>query len=148
MTPHELNLNTASGRLTGLEWGKPSDQPIMALHGWLDNAASFARLGERLQGFHMVAIDLPGHGKSIHRCDQTVYHFIDYVDDVMNATETLGWSKFGLVGHSLGAGIASILAGTFPDRVTDLVLIDGIGPIANVPGDAPKQLRQALIKRR
>jgi pimeloyl-ACP methyl ester carboxylesterase len=53
-----------------------------------------------------------------------------------------------LIGHSLGAAIASIIAGVVPERITEMVLIDGIGPISNTPGDAPKQLRQALRQRR
>ncbi len=145
---HEIELKTVSGILAGLEWGKSSGRPLLALHGWLDNAASFSNLARHLYGCHVVAIDLPGHGKSMHRCPHSAYHLVDYTDDVLNAVEALEWSRFGLIGHSLGAGVASMIAGIVPERVTELVLIDGIGPISNTPDDAPTQLRQALLQRR
>jgi pimeloyl-ACP methyl ester carboxylesterase len=144
----EIELETRSGTLAGLEWGKSPDHPLLALHGWLDNAASFARLCRHLRGCHVVAIDLPGHGKSMHRAPHGAYHLVDYADDVLNAADALHWRRFGLIGHSLGAGVASMIAGTIPERVTELILIDGIGPIANTPEDAPTQLRQALLQRR
>ncbi|MGR9108928.1 MAG: alpha/beta fold hydrolase, partial [Gammaproteobacteria bacterium] len=148
MVQEEIELETKNGILAGLEWGDRRGRPLLALHGWLDNAASFTHLGRHLPGIHLVAIDLPGHGKSTHRCSHCTYHLIDYVEDVLNAADALGWERFGLIGHSLGAGIASILAGVLPERITELVLIDGIGPISNSPGDAPEQLRQALRARR
>lgn len=148
MIPNELELDTQAGVLAGLEWGNPLDRPLLALHGWLDNAASFSILGNQLPGYHLIAIDLPGHGKSVHRSPRSTYHLIDYVGDVLNAAQALGWKRFGVIGHSLGAGIASMVAGTVPERITELVLIDGIGPISNTPDDAPKQLRQALLQQR
>ncbi|MGH8548989.1 MAG: alpha/beta fold hydrolase [Methylococcales bacterium] len=148
IVPNEIELDTRAGVLAGLEWGNPSDRPFLALHGWLDNAASFSNLGKHLTGYHLVAIDLPGHGKSMHRSPRSTYHLIDCADDVLNAADALGWNRFGMIGHSLGAGIASLVAGAVPERITELVLIDGIGPISNQPGDAPKQLRQALLQRR
>lgn len=148
MIQDEIELETKTGILAGLEWGEPSDPPLLALHGWLDNAASFSILGKYLKGYHLVAIDLPGHGKSTHRGPENAYHFIDYVQDVLNAAQALRWDRFGLIGHSLGAGIASILAGAVPERITELILIDGIGPLSSKPGDAPKQLRRALKQQR
>ena len=41
---------TADGlRYAGLEWGNPDGYPIIALHGWLDNALSFSVLAPRLK---------------------------------------------------------------------------------------------------
>ncbi|MCI0653002.1 MAG: alpha/beta hydrolase [Methylococcaceae bacterium] len=148
MIPDEIELETKTGILAGLEWGKDSDSPFLALHGWLDNAASFSMLGNNLPGCHLIAIDLPGHGKSMHRSPRGSYHLIDYAEDVLNAADAFGWNRFGMIGHSLGAAIASIVAGAVPERITQLILIDGIGPISNSPGDAPKQLRQALLQHR
>jgi len=61
----------------------------------------------------MVAIDLPGHGWSDHRGPQAAYHLVDYVADLLDVADALGWERFGLLGHSLGAGIASVLREPF-----------------------------------
>ena len=50
-------------KLAGLSWGKPGDRPLLALHGWLDNAASFSLLAPLMTGYHVVALDLTGHGR-------------------------------------------------------------------------------------
>lgn len=47
-------------------WGAEDGIPILALHGWLDNAASFERLAPMLDGCFVVAPDLIGHGRSGH----------------------------------------------------------------------------------
>ncbi len=64
----ELSLELPHLRLAAQAWGDPQLPRLLALHGWLDNAASFDRLAPLLCGhFHIVAIDLPGHGRSGHR---------------------------------------------------------------------------------
>ena len=64
----ELTLDLPHLRLAARAWGDPSLPPLLALHGWLDNAASFDRLAPLLcEHFHIVALDLPGHGRSGHR---------------------------------------------------------------------------------
>ena len=60
----ELTWNVDGLALKGLAWGDPADAPVLALHGWLDNAASFALLAPQLSGHYVVALDLTGHGQS------------------------------------------------------------------------------------
>ena len=59
---------------------------------------------------HLVCVDLAGHGYSSHR-HEPVYHFVDYVVDLFDVVDGLGWSNFSIVGHSLGAGVAMVMAG-------------------------------------
>ena len=63
----ELELQTPYLRLSARAWGPPDGVPVLALHGWLDNAASFDPLASLLPGVRLVAVDLPGHGGSDHR---------------------------------------------------------------------------------
>ena len=56
--------DTPYGRLTALRGG--TGTPVLALHGWLDNAASFVPLAAHLRDIDLVALDLPGHGASAH----------------------------------------------------------------------------------
>ncbi|MEZ4382129.1 MAG: alpha/beta hydrolase [Nannocystaceae bacterium] len=130
-------------RLAARVWGPEDGAPVLALHGWLDNASTFERLAPRLPGCRIVAVDLPGHGRSDHRAHPT-YYLLDYVADALAATAALGWSRFNLLGHSLGASVAALAAGTFPERVERLALIEGLGPLAEEPEGAPQRLRGAL----
>ena len=144
----ELTLDLPHLRLAARAWGDPSLPPLLALHGWLDNAASFDRLGPLLyEHFHIVALDLPGHGRSGHRPAGTWYHYVDYLGDVLAAADLLGWNRFGLLGHSLGGAVASVLAAACPERVERLLLIEALGPLAGDAGQALGQLQRALAQR-
>lgn len=131
-------------QLAGLEWGPADGSPLIALHGWLDNAASFSGLAPLLDGSRVIALDLTGHGRSDHRPAGCSHHFVDWVPQVLEAAEVLGLETFDLVGHSMGAGISSMLPAAAPGRVRRLVLIEGAGPMASSPDLAPNLLRKAL----
>lgn len=140
----ELKLQIPGLSLAAQAYGPTTGRPLLALHGWLDNAASFARLAPVLEGYRVVALDAAGHGRSEHRAAHAGYHFVDWVPDVVSAADQLGWDRFVLMGHSMGAAISTLVAGTFPERVERLVLIDGLAPIATEAEDVPKTLRQYI----
>ncbi len=115
----------------------PQKQNLLFLHGWLDNSHSFLPLLHQLTNnnnsinnnsinnsinsdfdtdFDIVAIDFAGSGQSSHRPKGVLYHHIDNVIDVMHVAEGLGWDRFSIVGHSMGAGVASMVAGAWPAR--------------------------------
>ena len=58
--------------------------------------------------------------------------------------EQLGWERFALLGHSLGAIVSVVIAGSFPERVTRMGLIDGIVARSGPEGDAAERMGQAL----
>lgn len=124
-----------------------SGRCALALHGWLDNAMSFAPLAAHLPELDLVALDLPGHGHSAHRPPRTWYHYIDYLDDALATLDALGWERCTLIGHSLGGAVASVLAAACPDRFECLVLIEALGPLAVRPGQAVSGLRTGLAER-
>ncbi len=142
MKPTERRFQVYGQTLAGLEW--PGDgEPILALHGWLDNAASFVPLADHLSG-PMVALDFSGHGHSGHRPDEVVTHLVDHVRDVLAVADQLGWERFTLMGHSMGAGIACLFAAACPERVSRLVLIEGLGPPTTQADEVAVNLRKAL----
>ncbi len=112
-------------RLAARQWGDPAGQPTFALHGWLDNANSFNRLAPLLPELNLVALDFAGHGLSDHRPAGTHYQSLLDIQDVLAVADQLGWARFDLIGHSMGAGITCELAGLVPDRVRKAVMIDG-----------------------
>ena len=144
-TPRERRFTAFGQTLAGLQWdGDDGDAlPVLALHGWLDNAASFQPLAGYL-GRPLVALDFAGHGHSDHRPPNQATHYVDHVRDVLAVADELGWERFILMGHSMGAGVACLFAGTFPERVERLVLIEGLGPPATAAKDAPETLRKAI----
>ena len=148
MQPIEQTIELPHLRLAARAWGDPALPRLMALHGWLDNAASFDALAPLLcKQFHIVAIDLPGHGRSGHRPPGTWYHYIDYLGEVLTAADVLGWARFGLLGHSLGGAIAAALAAACPDRIERLLLIEALGPLSGSADQALPQLQRALTQR-
>jgi pimeloyl-ACP methyl ester carboxylesterase len=144
--PDELHLPTPHLRLAARLWGPPDGIPVLALHGWLDNAASFDALAPLLPEVRLAALDLPGHGDSEPRPPGVHYHFVDFIPDVIAAADALGWQRFALLGHSLGGGIASFIAATVPERITRLATIEGLGPPTSNSDDGPAQLRKAMIQ--
>jgi len=132
-------------QLAGLSWGEPGEKPLLALHGWLDNAASFACLAPLLTGYRVVALDLTGHGQSDRRSADASYQIWDDLPEILGVLEALGWDKFDLMGHSRGAIIATLLASAFPERVHHLILLDAVSPEAVAQADFPTQLRRALL---
>jgi pimeloyl-ACP methyl ester carboxylesterase len=143
MTAVERTIEIPGLSLAARVHGPDDGQPVIAMHGWLDNAATFDGLAPLLPGCRVVALDLAGHGLSQRRAGAP-YHFIDYVADAAAVAEALGWQSFSLLGHSLGAGVAALLAGTWPERVRRLVLLEGLGPMTDPDERAPERLREAL----
>lgn len=124
-------------------WGPEDGYPVIALHGWMDNANSFDRVAPLLRGIRLVALDFPGHGKSDHRAGRMPYYIWEYGLDVLDVADALGWDTFGLLGHSLGGGVATLVAGMVPERVSRLVLIESVGPIAAAAELMPEGLLKA-----
>lgn len=121
----------------------PGLETVVLLHGYLDHALSFAPVAEALaRRYRVVAIDHRGHGDSGRVGPGGYYHFPDYVLDLAGLFEMVGAERAHLVGHSMGASIACYFAGTFPERVRSLTLLDGIGPTAPPHERGPATMRR------
>lgn len=130
--------------LTALMWGDQAAPPLLALHGWLDNAGSYSFLAPKLaERFRVIALELPGHGHSSHLPAGISYHYVDYVSAVLSAADALGLERYSLLGHSLGAGIASLAAAATPQRIDSLFLIEGLGPLGDDGSNTLQRFRDA-----
>ena len=116
---------------------------IIALHGWLDNCASFDGIAEKLNA-DILCLDLAGHGLSGFRQHLGAYNIWLDIPEILAVADHLGWKTFELLGHSRGAAIAFILAATFPKRVERLYCLDGIFPLIADPEKAPEQLFNSI----
>ena len=141
----EIRIQLPHIDLAARVYGPEEGKPVLALHGWLDNAMTFDLLAPKLQGLRIVAIDMAGHGHSGHRAPGAGYQLWDYALDALMATQQLGWEKFSLLGHSLGGIISVLIAGAVPERIERVALIDGLVPDTGEADKAPKKLGQALL---
>ncbi len=130
MTRTEWDLDPGPPRLrirvnewTGSDGGRP---PVVILHGFLEQGAAWDAVATRLDR-RVIAPDHRGHGRSAHVGAGGFYHFWDYVGDLDGLIEHVG-GPVDLVGHSMGGTIAALYAGSRPDRVRRLALIEGLGP--------------------
>jgi len=144
----EDRLDIALGTIALLRSSEPSGSRVLALHGWLDNAASFVPLAPLLHGIDLVAPDLPGHGRSVHLPAGADYSFAGAVNAVLDIADALGWDRFTVLGHSMGAGIGSLLAAACPERVERFVAIEALGALAETPERTVPRLREAIAATR
>ena len=128
-----------------LEWGEPVGEPIVLVHGFLDQAHSWQFFVDELvkrsrRPLCLVAPDCRGHGNSGWVGAGGYYHFPDYVYDLDCVITAMGLTRFHLIGHSMGGTISFLYAGTFPERLSKLVLIEGVGPPGMDFTDAPPRM--------
>lgn len=135
--------------------GGVSSRTIVCLHGWMDNCRSFHQLGPVLGLEHtVVALDFPGHGRSSHKSidapPMVQAELAYYVAEAVNVLRNDGLvndNKITLLGHSLGAGVASLYASCFPEQVDKLILLDGAGFLARDAKDTPLHVRRHIQRR-
>ena len=121
----EISFTAPWGIIAAKAWGPEDGKPFLGLHGWLDNANTFDKLAPLLpENIRFIAVDFPGHGKSAHRWPGMSYLHFEYVADIKKIVSQLRWEKFSIIAHSLGAFVASLYAGSFPNEVENLVLLD------------------------
>ncbi|MDA9840190.1 alpha/beta hydrolase, partial [Porticoccaceae bacterium] len=63
----ERSFENKGLKFTAKEWGRSGYPPVIALHGWLDNANTFDRMLPHMENLHVIAVDLAGHGRSDFR---------------------------------------------------------------------------------
>ena len=129
-----------------LAWSKEGARATaLLLHGYMDAASTWDLVASHLvdAGLRVLAPDFRGFGEGARIPPGAYYHFPDYVFDVADVIETVCDATLPLfvVGHSMGGTVASLYAGTFPERPAKLALLEGIGPPDNPPEVAPLRFR-------
>lgn len=117
-----------------LEAGAGSRQTVILIHGFADNARTWAPAMASLHrldsALHILAVDLRGHGDSsmpsASRCaaaPERCFGLRDFAADIIAFMNALGISRAVIVGHSLGSLVAAEVALSHPKRVTRVVLV-------------------------
>ncbi|MDM3869733.1 alpha/beta fold hydrolase [Porticoccus sp. W117] len=148
-TVEEKQFTVAGRTLAARYWPatEGSGQPVIALHGWLDNANSFQPLAQLLPKANILSLDLAGHGHSQGRSADSGYNLWQDVWEILEVAQQMGWQRFHLLGHSRGAMIAVLLSASAAEKVSKLALIDGLVPLPIAEAEAPLQLAQAIADR-
>ena len=126
-------------------WVRPGAPKMVLLHGWMDVSASFQFMVDALKGeWDVYAPDWRGYGLT-EWGKGDCYWFADYIADLEFLLEAISPdAPVNLVGHSLGGNVASLYAGTRPERVRKLVNLEGFGLRATNPGQAPERYAKWL----
>jgi pimeloyl-ACP methyl ester carboxylesterase/GNAT superfamily N-acetyltransferase len=115
--------------------GPPQAPPVLLLHALGEDATTWREVSAVLATDRRVyALDLRGHGAS----DRPGEYSLELMrDDVLGVLDALGLPPVSLVGHSMGAVVAYLVAQRRPAAVDQLVLEDPLPPL---PADPPRPL--------
>lgn len=107
-------------------WGDSGRPRLLLTHGWMDLAATFERVAQRLAAdFEVLIPDWRGFGET--EWPQDGYWFADYVADLDALVDHYSPDQpILLAGHSMGSQAVSLFAGLRPKRVSRLAILDGL----------------------
>src|SRR5262245_2454569 len=113
---------------TGTKPVVPAQRSVMFIHGAANDHSVWALQSRYFayHGFNVLAVDLPGHGKSTGTTSSSVEEMAAWVLRVLDAA---GIEQAALVGHSMGSLIALEAAASAPARVQKLVLVGTAFPM-------------------
>jgi pimeloyl-ACP methyl ester carboxylesterase len=141
-------------RLHYVDWGNSEAPPLVLVHGGQDHCRNWDWVAQDLRrDYHVIAPDLRGHGDSEHSASGD-YSMASYVYDLAQLIHQQKLAPVRIIAHSLGGNIALRYAGVFPDNVSKIVAIEGLGPSPamlerrGVPPSAGERLRAWIDGRR
>ncbi|MFW9808543.1 MAG: alpha/beta fold hydrolase [Candidatus Thorarchaeota archaeon] len=112
--------NRKSMQINYDEMGDPTKKTIIFVHGAGGSAATwFMQLRGLSDDYHVVAIELNGHGGSTDRAEQDIRR--SYLEDIHEIVSQ--FSKPVLGGHSMGGALTQLYALTNPDNLSGIILV-------------------------
>ena len=115
-------------RLHYVDWGNPDAPPLVLVHGGRDHCRNWDWVAQDLRrDYHVIAPDLRGHGDSAYSPSGD-YGLTAMVYDLAQLIHQQSLAPVRIVAHSLGGNIALRYAGVYPEKVSKLVAIEGLGP--------------------
>lgn len=107
------------------DWGNHGAPPLLLVHGGKDHARSWDRIADAFrEDYHVFALDLRGHGDSDWTFGGT-YGLPEFALDIVRVIETVG-TPARVISHSNGGSASLVVAGTYPEHVKKLVVMEGL----------------------
>jgi pimeloyl-ACP methyl ester carboxylesterase len=121
--------------LTCAEWNPAGSPVVLCLHGLTSTSQVWSEFAASLPQARVIAPDLPGRGGSVDV--RAAPGMAGHAPAVARLADELALDDIVLVGHSMGAFVAPLIAYALKQRVRKVVLMDG--------GVAPEQ--SLVVKR-
>ncbi|KAI4465619.1 monoacylglycerol lipase [Holotrichia oblita] len=138
----EIKIPVAWGHVAVKTWGNPTDEPVIIIHGLIDNAGSFDTLIPLLpQNFYYICVDLPGHGLSSHLPLGVPIFYFNFIYAIKYTADYFKKQKYILLGHSFGGRLCILFTQLFPDAVSKIAILDS----GYISPSSPEEHFQCLI---
>ncbi len=134
--PTSNNYFSQRLRLHFVDWGNEDAQPLLMIHGGRDHCRNWDWVAHAFRNdYHILAPDLRGHGDSDWMVGGN-YNTLDYVYDIAQLLHQNTTGPVKIIAHSMGGSVALTYAGLYPESVSRLIVIEGMGP-------SPKMLKES-----
>lgn len=143
--PYEFRtVPVRGGELAVGVWGEPdAAQTVLVVHGVTASHQSWPLVAQNLPGVRVVAPDLRGRGRS--NTLPGPYGMPQHADDLAAVLDAFDLDRVVVVGHSMGAFASVVLAHRHPERVAELVLVDGGLPLTVPPDVTPAEFTRTVL---
>lgn len=125
----DWDIEVVGGSLRAVEWGAPGSPAVLAVHGITANHLTWEPLVELLPDRRIIATDLRGRGRSA--AIEGPWGMVQHARDQLAVLDAVGVDRAFVIAHSMGASVAMTLRHLAPDRVAQLLLVDGGLPLPN-----------------
>ncbi len=127
-----------------VDWGNEQAPPLLMVHGGRDHCRNWDWVAQELsRDWHVICPDLRGHGDSAWS-PEGHYSLTAFIYDLAQLIHQQHLAPVTIVAHSMGGMITLGYAGCFPETVSKLAIIEGVGP----PREwIDKELNKALDQR-
>jgi len=139
ITASRLSLNI-------VEWGDPQAPPLVLVHGGRDHARAWDEVARAFAPrWRVIVPDLRGHGDS-EWVNDGIYQIHDHLQDLITLSRKLDLPPCPYIGHSLGGNVVTRFAGLYPDRVSRLVNIEGLGEPPALAAERAKRDQVVVLR--
>ncbi len=134
-------------RLHYVDWGNEGAPPLLLVHGGRDHCRNWDWVAEALRkDYHIIAPDLRGHGDSQWMVGGT-YDPMDFVYDIAQLIHQKNLAPLRIIAHSFGGNLCLRYAGLYPENVSKLIAIEGLGPSPKMLAERSKTPRDERLRK-